>query len=182
MIATTVFLLLALLAVLFFLGAARGRSTSVNNLSELPGQTRPVDIAAFRNLVDPAEREYLRRGLPAATFRRVQRERMRAALAYVRTAASNAAVLLRLGEAARASEDPLIAGAGQGLVNQALRLRLYALLAESKIYAGILIPGLNISPAGISDSYENLTGLVGRLGRLQHFPQTARIAATLQSS
>ena len=179
MIATAIFLLLALLAVLFFLGVARGRSSSVHALSDLPGHTRTVDIAAYRNLVDPAEEEYLRDSLPAADFRRIQRERLRAAREYVQCAAANAAVLLRVGEAARASADPGIAQAGQDLVNQALRLRLYASVAEAKFLVGILMPGLHISVGSISDAYENLTGQVTRLGRLQHYPQTARIAAGL---
>jgi hypothetical protein len=179
MIATAIFLLLALFAVLFFLGTARGRSSSVRGLSDLPGRTRPVDIAAYRNLVDPAEEEYLRLRLPSREFRRIQRERLRAAREYVQCTAANAAVLLRLGEATRLSAEPAIAQAGQDLVNQALRLRLYASVAEATLLLGILIPGLHISATGISDSYENLTGLVSRLGRLQQFPHTARVAASL---
>ena len=42
-------------------------------------------------------------------FRAVQRERMRAALEYIRNSAHNAACLLRLGEAASRSGDPRIA-------------------------------------------------------------------------
>lgn len=179
MTATVLFLVLALLAVIFFLGVARGRSSSVRQLSDLPGQTRPVDIVAYRNLVDPEEEEYLKQNLPAADFRRIQRERLRAARDYVRCAASNAAVLLRIGEAARASGDPGIAQAGQDLVNQALRLRLYASVAEGKLLLGIMMPTVHISAPAISDAYENLTSSVTRLGRLQRYPQTARIAAGL---
>lgn len=179
MIAPFILVLVGVLAVLFFVYAARGRSVSVRNLSDLSGRTRPVDIAAFRNLVDPEEEDYLRERLPAKEFRLVQRERMRAALEYVQCVAGNAAVLLRLGEAARQSEDVDVAAAGQELVNHALRVRLYALLAEGRLYVAILLPSVHISPAGVSDSYESLTGLVGRLGRLQRYAQTTRITATL---
>ncbi|MGC2259812.1 MAG: hypothetical protein WA594_15995, partial [Candidatus Sulfotelmatobacter sp.] len=37
-----------------------------------------VDVEAFRNLINPAEDEYLRRRLPAAKFRQVRRARLRA--------------------------------------------------------------------------------------------------------
>lgn len=179
MIATAIFLVLAFLAVIFFLAAARGRSSSVRQLSDLQGQTRPVDIAAYRNLVDPAEEQFLKEKLPPADFRRIQRERLLAARDYIHCAAANAAVLLRVGEAARASEDPGIAQAGQDLVNQALRLRLYALIAETKLLVAFLLPGHHISASGVSDAYEKLTGAVGRLGRLQELPYAARVVSSL---
>ncbi|MFZ0802262.1 MAG: hypothetical protein WAN70_08850, partial [Terriglobales bacterium] len=50
---------------------------------------RSVDLRAFRNLTDPEEEEYLRLNLPPADFRRIQRERLRAAVEYIRCAAFN---------------------------------------------------------------------------------------------
>src|SRR5271168_4481352 len=76
------------------------------------GATRPIDIEAFRNLTSPAEDEYLRRRLPPAQFRLVRRRRLLAMAAYVHVAASNAAVLVRVGEAALAGGDPRLADAG----------------------------------------------------------------------
>ena len=51
---------------------------------------RPVDVEAFRNLINPAEDEYLRHRLPPSQFRIVRRERLRAMAAYVQLIASNA--------------------------------------------------------------------------------------------
>jgi hypothetical protein len=93
---------------------------------------------------------------------------MRAAVEYVQCVAHNASVLLRLGEAARLSADPEIAQAGRELVESALRIRIYALSAGLKLRVSMVMPGLHISPAAVSTSYENLTGVVSRLGRLQH--------------
>src|SRR5206468_11937783 len=85
----------ASLALLFSM--ARGRGASVTSLEELRGHTRPVDLESFRNLIDPAEENFLRLNLSQRNFRIVQRERLRATLQYVQWASQNAAVLLRLG-------------------------------------------------------------------------------------
>jgi hypothetical protein len=82
--------------------------------------------------------------------------------------AQNASLLLRLGEAARASADPEVAYAGRELVESALRIRIYALSAAMKLRARRVLPGLSVSPSAVSSAYEDLTGLVSRLGRLQH--------------
>ena len=179
MITTFVLIAIAVLALAFFLGTLRGRASAVADAPKLRGRTRSLDLLAFRNLVDPDEENYLRERLPRGEFRALQRERLRAALDYVQCVAANAAVLLRVGEAARRSEDPRVAATGQELVDTALDLRIYALLAQGKLYAGILIPGLRISPARIADSYEHLTRALSRLGRLQTPPHPYKIAATL---
>ena len=164
-IALIVFSLMALAVILF---ATCGRSVSVANVAELLGKIRPVDILAFRNLVDPDEESYLRERLPDKEFRAVQRERMQAAIEYVQCVTSNAALLLRVGEAARESADPEVAHAGRELVDSALRLRILALSAGMRLRARLVMPGLQVSPVAVSNSYERMTGLVGRLGRLQH--------------
>jgi hypothetical protein len=169
----------ALGALLFLLRVARGQSAAVENLEELPSRTHPVDLAAFRNLIDETEEEYLRARLPAREFRRLQRERMRAALEYVARAAHNAAILVRLGEAARRSPDPAIAQAAQELVDNALRLRLYALLAEIKLWTRLLLPGARLSSAPLLDRYQGLTDAVARLSRVQKPSFTGRIHAAL---
>jgi len=180
MITTLVLIAIAILALAFFFGMLRGRAAAVPDVSDLRDQVRPVDLAAFRNLVDPDEESYLREHLPRGEFRAIRRERLRAGIDYVQCVVANAVLLLRVGEAARRSQDPEVAAAGQELVNSALRLRIYALLAQGKLYARILIPGLRISPARISDSYEHLAGMVSRLGRLQNVRQTYKIADGLR--
>jgi hypothetical protein len=179
MIIVSILVVVAVLGVVFFMLAARGQAIAVSGVSDLSGRTQPVDLAAFRNLVDPDEAAYLRDHLTGTQFRKIQRERLRAAATYVSCVADNAAVLLRLGEAARQSQDPQVARAGEELVDTALRVRLFALLASVKIHTGILIPTLPLSPARLSDGYERLTGMVGRLGRLQNQRVGVRVSAVL---
>lgn len=179
-VAVPLFLVVAALAaVVFLLRVARGQSAALENLEELPQRTQPVDLDAFRNLIDQAEEEYLRTQLPPREFRRLQRDRMRAALEYVERAAQNAAILVRLGEAARRSPEAEVAQAAQELVDNALRLRLYALLAEAKLRMRILLPGARLSSAPLLDRYQNLTDAVARLSRAQKPSFAGRISAAL---
>ncbi|MCI0353847.1 MAG: hypothetical protein L0099_02235 [Acidobacteria bacterium] len=179
MMLSWMFVLLALAAVGLLLRAVRGQSAAVRSLEELEAQTRPVDLAAFRNLMDPDEQDYLRAHVSDADFRRLERQRLRAARVYVRRAAQNAAVLVRLGEAARASADPKVARAAQELVNSALQLRLNALLAECQLLIRMALPVGRPRAAGLLESYEVLIERVTRLCRLQRPAYTARVAAAL---
>jgi hypothetical protein len=125
---------------------------------------RAVDFEAFRNLLDPHEEEYLRANLPPREFRKIQRERLHAAVEYIDCAKDNAAILLRLAEASRRSTDPAIAQAAAGLVDSAVRLRMYAFAAIPRLYLAMLLPGSRIMPVGVADSYDQLTRQVLRLG------------------
>ncbi len=140
---------------------------------------RPIDIEAFRNLIDPAEESYLRRRLPPARFRVVRRERLRAMAAYVHIAGSNAAVLVRAGEAALASGDPQVAGAAQQLVNDALLLRRNTAVALARIYLALVWPNSGVAAARVADRYEQLSGAAMLLGRLQNPAIPVRLSARL---
>lgn len=167
------------IALVSVLVVARGRAHAVRQIEDVSAAVRPVDLAAFRNLMDPREEEYLRALLPPRSFRRVHRLRMAAAADYVRGAASNAAVLIRLGEAARSSPDPQIAEAAGKLVNDALRLRMLAVVAVLRITTSKLVPSVGLFRVPVGEQYEQLVGQFAVLGRLQGFPKTSRTVASL---
>lgn len=50
-------------------------------LGSMPTITK-VDVSALRNLIDPAEEEFLRGVLPPAEFSKIMAERMQAIIAY----------------------------------------------------------------------------------------------------
>lgn len=179
MITVLILGLFALVMLGVLLLAVRGHGVTVRSLQELEGSTQPVDLEAFRNLTDPREEQYLREHLAPAEFRALQRERLRAALEYVRRAARNASILLRVGESARASADVQVVQAADDLVEGALQLRMYALLAECLLRARILVPGARWSPARVARDYQGLRELVARLSRLQRPEYAGRIAAAL---
>ena len=104
---------------------------------------------------------------------------MRAALTYIRNSAYNAGLLLRLGQAATHSTDPHIAQAGRQLIDQALRLRAYAVLSSAKLYVRITFPDARLSFGRLADSYQGLSALAGQLALMQHPTQAARLSALL---
>jgi hypothetical protein len=177
MIITTILVLVSLLALSSLLWSAKTHASASNALENPAEHIRAVDIEAFRNLVDPDEEEFLRNHLSPGEFRKIQRERLRAAVDYVSCVAQNAAILVRVADAGRRSPDPATAEAAEKLVENALRLRLYAFHAIVRLYLGMIFPASRISPARIAESYEQMTRLVVMLGCLQY--PTRGISAAL---
>ena len=177
---TTGFLIaLAVAVVAVLLRATFRHHRPVPALQVLEEYTRPVDLAAFRNLVDPAEEDYLRQRLSANLFRAVQRQRLRAALEYVQRTAYNGAILLRVGEAARRNQNPEVVAAAHELVNHALQLRVNAKLATLVLYGRIVMPGLRIPIGRVTDAYENLSQGLVRLARLQNPAYATRVSTAI---
>jgi hypothetical protein len=162
----------------FFLWIRTKRRTGLDE-AEVAARMSSVDLEAFRNLVDPEEEEYLRENLPPADFRVVQRERLLAALHYVVAVSQNAARLLQLGQAAKTSADPRVAEAGQHIVDNAVRLRLYALRARVRLYAKIAFPTAKLKPVDVASQYQEISNWASLLGRLQHTGPDAAIAKAL---
>jgi len=173
-----VLVIAAVLALLVISGAAVTRSLQASGRSVAMAEAiRPIDVEAFRNLIDPSEDDYLRRRLPPGQFRAVRRERLRAMAAYVQIAANNASVLVRAGQAAAASPNPQIVEAAYQLVNDALLLRRNAALALARIYLALLWPNSGIAAVRVAERYERLSGAAMLLGRLQNPAVPVRLSA-----
>lgn len=155
----------ALAAIIYF--AKNAHRTS--DFDELASQLRPVDVRAFRNLMDEGEKQFLRDNLPFADFRSIHAERMLAAAEYVYCAAKNAAILIRLAEAAQLNPDSEISAAAEKLLENALRLRLYAFRTIPRLYLAILLPQVAGGTYSLPDSYETVKRQVVMLGCLR-FP------------
>jgi len=179
MILPFILTVVALAILLLLLYVEGGRNSSVNGVEDLAGRTRPVDLDAFRNLVDAGEEDFLRANLSRREFRAVQRERTRAAVEYIRNSAHNAACLLRLGEAASRSGDPRIAEAGRRLIDGAARLRAYALLSSTWLYVRLLFPEGRLSYGQLADKYQHLSALASQLALMQYPTQTTRLSTLL---
>lgn len=151
----------------FFL-IRRGTLSARIPLNELVGLMRPVDVEAFCNLVDPDEELFLRSNLPAPLFRSIQRERLLAATEYVGAVSRNAAILLRIAEAARDHTDPAIAGAAIEMANSAVRLRLHCSLVFLRLWTSICVPQAGLSSLSLPERYQDLNSLSRRLGQLRH--------------
>ncbi len=163
----TIAILLVVLSILllcFLFGSAKGQALLAKSDRDIRAELRNVDLEAFRNLVDPDEEDYLRSRLSAVDFRRIQKERMRAALEYVSCAAQNARVLLSVAQPARLSPDPAVAAMAEKLIDNAIRLRLYSLQMIPRLYIAMWLPIGRMSPVRVADRYEQITRQVILLG------------------
>ena len=163
-----IFIFIGLLALVLITYLAKGHLSKAGDLRKLATQLRPVDVGAFCNLISASEQQYLRENLPRE-FRGLHRERMRAAVEYVRCAAHNASILMRLGEAARQHSDPSVQEAGAKLLENGLRLRLYAIQVIPRLYLSMAFPKAGPFPDTLADTYDNMSRQVVTLSCLQ-FP------------
>jgi hypothetical protein len=173
------FVIAAALGLVFILGVTLSRSLQISPGASLATQIKPIDIEAFRNLVDPAEDEYLGRRLPAGEFRLVRRERLRAMAAYVQAAGRNADILVRVGQGALSAGDAPTAEAARRLVDNALLLRRNAIFALLRIYIALAWPNSGPAATRVLRGYEQLNGSAMLLGRLQNPAVPVRISVTL---
>jgi hypothetical protein len=174
-----VLVIVAVFSLAVILSVAVSRSLQSRNRAVLSGTIRPIDVEAFRNLINPAEDDYLRRRLPPGQFRRVRRERLLAMAAYVGVAANNATVLVRVGQTALAGGDPRVAEAAHKLVNDALLLRRNATVALARIYLALAWPNSGLAAVRVADRYEQLSGAAMLLGRLQNPAVPVRLFAQI---
>lgn len=172
----------AVLALVLIFSITLSRSLQISSRSALATQIQPIDIEAFRNLIDPAEDEYLRRHLAPAAFRVVRRERLRAMAAYIQLAAKNAAILVRMGQVALTANthtgNVQTAEAARQLVDNALLLRRNAALALLKIYIALAWPNSGFAAGSVLRGYERLNVAAMLLGRLQNPAAPVRISVT----
>lgn len=173
-----VLVIAAALGLVLILRITLFRSLQVTGDPRLAAQIQPIDVVAFRNLVDPTEDAYLQRRLSAAEFRAVRRERLRAMAVYVQTAGRNAALLIRMGQDALTSSDPRTVEAARQMVETALLLRRNATFALLRIYVALAWPNSGIAATPFLHSYEQLNGSAMLLGRLQNPSVPVRISAT----
>jgi len=172
-----ILVLCAVVALAIILGITLRRTLPVPAL-DLKARIQPLDVEAFRNLIDTHEDEYLRERLPGRDFRAVRRARLRATAAYIRSAGANAAVLAHLGQAALSAKDAATAEAARQLVDSALLLRRNAALALLRTYIALAWPNAGPAAAGILRGYEQLSGSAMLLGRLQNPAAVVRISAS----
>ena len=167
MITTIIIVAAAVLALVFFVVRGLGAAQDVSGIDELAKQIEQVDLEAFRNLTELSEEEYLRKRLHAKQFRAIQRERLRAAIDYLSAVSKNAAILLQLGHLSKQSTDPQVAEAGRRLTDDALRVRMYSMMAICKLGVRFAFPDASLRSSGVIDRYQQLTTAAMQLGRMQ---------------
>jgi len=158
---TVIVVALALFAVVLFYTAVRGRRKHATLA------IRPVDLKAFRTLMDRDDELFLRSRLPRGKFFRVKRQRIHVTLRYVARIAANASAVLRMTEASRQSATPEVATAAAQVMELATQIRLQCILAMTKLALEYAIPSLQFTPAMLVPKYQSLRDNWSRLGDLQ---------------
>jgi hypothetical protein len=157
---TVIVIALALCAVVLFYMAVRSRRLQAGR------PVRPVNLKAFRTLVDRDDEMFLRGRLPRSKFSHLKRERIRVTLRYVSRIAGNASAVLRMSEAARLSSTPEVAKAANQVMELAAQIRLQCLVAMAKLMVEYAIPSLQLTPGMLAPKYQTLRESVSRLGAL----------------
>ena len=158
---TVIVIALALCAVVLFYMAVRSRRKQA-------GLTiRPVDLKAFRTLMDRDDELFLQSRLPRGKFFRLKRHRVRVTLRYVARIAANASAVLRMSEASRLSPAPEVAAAAAEVMELATQIRLQCMIATGKLCLEYAMPSLQFTPAMLVPKYQSLRDNWSRLGNLQ---------------
>jgi len=92
---------------------------------------------------------------------------MLAAIEYVWCATKNTSILISLGEAAKQSPDPAVVAAADKLIENAQRLRLYAMQAVPRMYVSVVFPSASKAPQFIAETYDAMARQVVVLGCMQ---------------
>ncbi len=159
--ATLVFVLIAFVLLLAFAYLATRRTRDLQDVDNALTTIRLLDIEAFRNLVDPEEEVFLRANLPAREFRRIKRERVQAALAYLKALSQVSLQFARFGDVAQRSPDPAIAASGRRIANSATYLRLRTLDARLQLTLAAAFPGFGPRPLrSLFEQYDRAAGLL----------------------
>lgn len=157
---TVIVIALALCAVVLFYMAVRSRRKQA-------GQgVRPVDLTAFRALMDRDDELFLKEKLSRSKFSHLKRHRIRVMLRYVGRIAANASAVLRMGEAARVNSTPEVANAAAQVMELATQIRLQCLVAMTKLVLEYAVPSLQLTPGMLEPKYQSLRDSVSRLGVL----------------
>jgi hypothetical protein len=141
----------------------RGNADRMNDATGLEGRTKPVDLIAFRNLMDPAQAQLLRGLLPVSEYRRLKRFRNGVAIGYVAAVYKNSATLVRLGEALQRQPDT--AEEGAKIVRLALKNRFTAGVLLGKLVVGWVYPAGDFSTDAFTSDYSQLKESVNRILR-----------------
>src|SRR3954451_4496225 len=126
---------------------------------------QPVHLPALMNLLDESQQEYLRARLSKEDVAKLQRQRNKALLVYVKRIASNSAVLMRHAHAATQVADAETAAAGRELLQTALSTRIYALKAMGMLYIGVMMPTAVGNMGEAIARYSKATDRCAALGR-----------------
>ena len=159
-------LLISIAAIAAMYVSLRGHHRELRNIQDIEGSISPVNLASFARITDPRDQDFLRSSLPSKAYRRIQRERILIAIQYVKSAARNAAILIRVGEMQSRVENPEVQARSKALIDECLRLRIICLAAIFMLYVSFLFPEQNVSVMDLIFKYEHMSDSLNLLSML----------------
>jgi len=171
-------ILLLLAGVLWIVFKIQFRSRE-RSLAQLETSLIPVDAATLGNLLHEREDAFLRRNLGPRDYRKIKRQRIRAAREYVWNISTNALVLSRIAGFALDSPDPQIQATAQKLANEAVELRWSALRAFSLLVVQEAYPNFDLGSIKVRERYTSLAESASWFYRLRFPESRIRISAAL---
>lgn len=159
--------LLSLLTITFLLVALRARRKQVAE--------KPLDLSAFRTLIDRDDETFLRLKLSRNEFFHQKRHRIRVTWKYVRRIADNSAVAMRKTSLWRQDPNVSVAETVAEIADLAAQIRVQCLVAFAKLAVEFAFPAIQLTPATLAPKYESLRQNLSRLGSLH--PQTPMASA-----
>jgi hypothetical protein len=163
MVSTLIILCVSLLSLYLVWTILRPGLPQIKSLEDWETNKHEVDPDVFRVLLDPAEQQYLRQSLPPHEFRVFQRRRTALALRSLELVGENAAMLMKLGQLAKAGENPKLAKEADDLIYGALRLRVNLMFAQPCLRLKWLFPGWELSLPAVELPYAEVLTYVGRI-------------------
>lgn len=179
-LAAVLSVLCGLFLVAIILRVRRGTSEAVSNVEELENRLESVDLVAFQNLVDPEESQILRQRLSPKVYRRIQRLRIRAAIAYVETVYRNAGLTIRLAETLSSSPQPEIREEAMRIQALSIRSRFLALSSLVKLNTSLVFPAFSASVQEVTEGYVRIADRIEALCTLTAPLHSSRIAAAFR--
>ena len=157
-----------------------GSGAPVSRVEDLEGKIETIDLIAFRNLIDPDEAHLLRKNLPAGAYRKVQRLRTRAAIAYVQSVYRNAGLTIRLAQRLMSSPDERVTQQAYQIQELSIRTRVNAIKSLFKLALSFAFPGATFSIQELAVSYVNVAERIESLCTVIAPLHTSRIAASFR--
>ena len=105
---------------------------------------RPLDLSAFRALLDGDDEAFLREKLSRAEFFRLKRLRIKVIRKYARRIADNSAIVLRSVASSRHDPDVNVAQTAMEVENLAAQIRVHCRLAFAKLTVEYMFPAIRL--------------------------------------
>jgi hypothetical protein len=135
----------------------------------------PIDLDKVHALLDPAMEWSLRMNLGVVEFRRTQRRRMQLYVEFLQRMAHNAGIMVEYGnqEAEHFNEDA--AKLARALQQEAVHVRVYALISSYKVRLWLLLVSMSLLPAPSLTGLRSICGIEG----WENYRRLKSAAATL---